>query len=224
MAVNYEPHTLITWGGNLGDPTEGQSWSFGMRVDITSEDWLDASVGNPTVGPDSAAAWLANFQDSWDPSHFANSMYLTSCKVAIIGNDGHYVAPPWVAEGDLGTPYGTGATHMPFQIAMVGTLRHVGLGHGNWGRIYYPAPTALPAGDGLIDAGLRVTLAGLHNDFVAAVNDTADGVKGGASVGIYSRTAGTRKTVEQTALGRVYDTQRRRRDQLVESLVYLPLP
>lgn len=219
----YEPHTYVTWHGLLGGPSTNQTWSIGLRMSISPAEWLGVLAIDPGALDDFTTAMLAAFTDSWPGTEFGKDMWLMSCKTALIQADGTYVAPPTVV-GTLATvAYGTDNTLLPYQVCLVGTLKHIGVGRGNFGRVYYPTVASLPAVGGLIPESARDDYHGRHADFINAVNAAADAVISGAAVNIYNRVTGTQKSVDQVGVGRVLDTQRRRRDQLIENIDYLPL-
>jgi hypothetical protein len=178
----------------------------------------------PTALQDLAGHLKDAFVSDYASEDFTDSVFFFGTKLAIIDAAGHYVAPPTESVYDLAAPYGTGTAYKPFQVALVGTLRHIGIGRGNFGRIYLPPVQVNPGQNGHIPDVSTGIFADNLQAFIGDVNDWVNTVTGtGAKVSIFSRTAATAKTVDTVGVGSVLDTQRRRRDQLIESIEYRDL-
>lgn len=115
----------------------------------------------------------------------------------------------------------------PNQTALVASLRSARAGRSNRGRMYLPflAPTFVE-GTGRIVAGYAVQAA----TGMAAFLSTANGEQGGTTpagpfpASIQSQTeAGTPALVTAVLVGNVADTQRRRRDKLIETYTSEPV-
>jgi hypothetical protein len=131
------------------------------------------------------------------------------------------------ADAIKGTPTpGTGASNHPFQTAMVSSLRAAAPGASSRGRLYWPATgvvldasTLRPASAivGAFTTGVRdfLTLAN------AAVRVTFPGSIG---LSVWSRKNTNSSVVTKILGGDVIDTQRRRRDTLLESYTTLGFP
>ena len=115
----------------------------------------------------------------------------------------------------------------PNQTAIVASLRTARAGRSSRGRIYLPMDAPVMAADnGRLNPGVRV-------DVCTAVANLLDNIgvftpPGGASgpfpIAIQSQVrAGTPIQVTSVQVGDVLDTQRRRRDKLVESYYAVPL-
>lgn len=119
---------------------------------------------------------------------------------------------------------GASSTALPFQSSLVISLRTATAGASGRGRAYWPA-TGAPLGTGTLRllpatatsalAGAKTYLSGIQ----AAIDVTLDGV----ALAVWSRKNSDLYVVNQLQMGDIVDTQRRRRDQTVEtysSLVY----
>jgi len=136
-------------------------------------------------------------------------------QVASVAPDGHYVVEPTVAAATDACE-GTFAG-MPPQLAVVATLwTGSSLGKGNYGRFYLPYCGYTEAGTPLMSTALTTQFRGAFKTFLDAVNTA---LPGAASIRVMSNsTQGLQqKPVTQVRVGRVIDTQRRRRSQLDES-------
>jgi hypothetical protein len=159
-----------------------------------------------------AAFLLKNIRGVW-----ANYSTLVAAKAALIGTDGHYLADPVEATGV--SQIAGSATGIVPQATVVVSLRSGSvLGKGNYGRMYIPH-----SGQGAsAEPRMSVALAGGIADdaavFVEAVNAVGATVAPAAQVRIMSQALPTPQArhVTEVGVGRVVDTQRRRRNALAE--------
>lgn len=107
-----------------------------------------------------------------------------------------------------------GGNPLPPQCAVVVTLHTANATRHGKGRMYLPAPaTAWVTAAGRLDTSHRNALAGWAAAFIGDVNSFV----GGQSVDVFSRATETAYPVTSISVGDVIDTQRRRRDALVEA-------
>jgi hypothetical protein len=124
-----------------------------------------------------------------------------------------------IVEGSRAVPaVGSGSNTHPFQTAMVTSLRTGTSGPRGRGRLYWPATAFAMSG-----ATLRVNATSL-NSFLLGVKTYLSGIEtdieasvGGASLAVWSRTSDSIDNVATIQAGDVLDTQRRRRDALIEA-------
>lgn len=197
------PHTYVTW---FGDAFSGaEEWQVGLR--------LAQPFTVPTTAQlqalDAAFATLVGANVA-----FPTGRRYLGLKVAPQDVNGRY--PDGVDAVEYLRPVpvnGAGGTSYP-QIALVLSLRTArSRGYASNGRMYLPSAHPIVAGDGLISAANASNSAAGGAAFIGAVNDVGLGV---ASV---MSTVGTGRVEAITGVrvGRVMDTQRRRRNQLPES-------
>lgn len=217
-------HVLMTWGGPLatteqwscsvhwaampdGDPspptdvTPGQFTELGNQID---EVW--ARLVTWFQSGNSAAAIGALAQMSW-------------VKLALIGQDGQYAADPHIHEVPPISPPTT--TTLPPQCAYVVSLRSgMGLGRANYGRFYVPTPTWLVGQQGGLATEVQATGArGAAKTMLRGVEADLQMALSSIRLAIMSNLAfGTTKLVTELGVGRVIDTQRRRRNKLNEAM------
>lgn len=116
---------------------------------------------------------------------------------------------------------GAGPTNPP-QCALVATLQTtIARGRGSKGRMFLPGVGFSVGADGKITAAQATTLAGQIKSFLDAVNSSAN-VPGRVVVNSEEVTgvpfkASMQNPVASVKVGTVYDTQRRRRNNLVEA-------
>jgi hypothetical protein len=198
----------VTWAGQLGLATAKlERWSIGLRLNNTG------SYGSVTTPPLNAA-FATHLLPICSPS-----VHLDQVKVANIGADGKYTGNPVLYTG---SGNGGGASpYYPFQVALTATLHTGTRGASARGRIYLPCPAyAISTDDGSIsaanatDAATRV--AAFITDVNAAMAHSGTGTQPVVSI-VSSK--GTVLPVVSVSVGRVLDTQRRRRRSLPEQYV-----
>lgn len=204
------PHLYLQWGGSLPG---AEQWSCGMRMtEVSSGPWPDTD----------AAAMLAAASTAIQAFHVRSaskiSVYamLNFIKLNPIDVSGHYVLP--TTNEAIITPTGGGSSTnlYPNQVALVATLRTaVTRGPAHAGRIYLPMPTAATLPDGEISAADRDTIKGSLTTLLTDLN----AIRANYKVAVYSRKLGApaQRLVTNFDVGRVLDTQRRRRKSLREN-------
>lgn len=114
------------------------------------------------------------------------------------------------------TLVGTNATStLPPQCSIVVSLRTALFDRTGRGRFYLPAFGSDQLAAGRLPATARTQVATASQKFVQSLNGA------GYTVCVYHRKTRTHDNVTKVSVGDVYDTQRRRRDKLIESRVEL---
>jgi len=203
-----EAHLYLQWGGKLPG---NEQWSCGMRLYGTP----GTAVADAATLLDDMTSPLSTFHEAAN-SHIASTAKLSFIKLNAIGTDGQYIEDTTnqTILADLAGGASAGAAH-PNQVALVVSLT-TGFSRGpaHRGRFYMPLPVIPVASDGLVSDSdrdqVQVTAAAL----LAGINATNATWK----VGVFSRKLGApgRRAVTGVEVGRVLDTQRRRRRSLVE--------
>lgn len=145
-------------------------------------------------------------------------------KAALVGTDGDYIAEPVLRTRTATAP--TGSQVLPQDTVVLSLRSGQTLGKGNYGRMYIPH-SRIQLNDGtprtIPSYSLAVAQAGA--DFIAAMNLIGGGAAGDPSVRIMSQVAGIEgnKPVLSVGCGRVNDTQRRRRNALLEEYQFAPV-
>lgn len=115
------------------------------------------------------------------------------------------------AEDTLALAGTSTATCLPFQCAPVVSLRTATLSRAGRGRFFVPSLAV-----DQVDAGRMLTSA--RNTLADAAQDLVQGLtSAGGTLVIYHRALGTTSVVTSLDVGDVIDTQRRRRNKLIES-------
>lgn len=222
----YPPHALLAWGGTMGNV---EQWSCSLRMTST--------LYQATTSSD-RAAFCANALEQvytkvrayWSGKTNASTLaWMTWCKFNPIGADGKYendaTNVQYMTPTQYAKPSGAPA---PFQIAIVATLDSgITRGLAKSGRIYIPCSNVSPGESGQVDnvtasqhaSQVAELIRQLNNwtgpDFglLPAVSVVSKGrVKNGAIV-----SEGIARPVTQVRVGRVLDTQRRRRAKIPEA-------
>jgi hypothetical protein len=228
-----EQHQYLTVIGDSYSAAE--RWQFGLRL---SDGGVSNQVTAEAISDDVEAWWrgAAPYIAGTDQFLSTNTHRLTECKVARIQQDGtypdndpsysHFFLPPIVGQ----------VVHSDFQIAQesvaVTLTTALPRGYASKGRIYLPPSYHYaPAADGLLTVADATALANSVRKLINAIN--ANTVVG--NVMIYSKgkgvpsynqarnrieytwpNAGASQVVTGVRVGRVVDTQRRRRRSLAE--------
>jgi hypothetical protein len=202
-------HLRVTW---FGDGWASQEeWSTGLRINgiampsAAQLDSLDAAFAalfsNPNIVTTRAVRYLG-------------------VKVAPQDVNGLYGASGVAKEKLRATPLATtNAGGLP-QATMVATLTTATpRGLANEGRMYLPATTLVPADDGRIVAGIAESYRDAVVTFINAVDAVGLGPVSVFSKGTPKTPGGAVRDVTGVRLGRVVDTQRRRRNRIPEMYV-----
>lgn len=184
-------------------------WSTSVRcipaAPVTQEE-LQAYCDGPLL--DAATTWLSSAD-----AGFSEAVSLGYVKANRIGANGKYI-DPITAEHIVPAPTVLGSgTPMPFQISCVVSLRAPGRGAGTHGRMYIPNQNKGVDNHGQYQvAGLGTTLS-TTVDFLNALSTAGDVNLHPAIVSA----KGPYNLVSSVEVGSVPDTQRRRRNALVET-------
>lgn len=196
-------HTYVTWFGDAF--SQAEEWQVGLRLDQPYEppstDTLNAL--------DAAFATLVGANVSFP----AGRRYL-GLKVAPQDVNGRYPDGVDATEFLRAVPLSGAASVGYPQIALVLSLRTArSRGYASNGRMYIPSSLSPDAGTGLITASAASNAALAGAAFIGEVNDA------GAGVASVMSTVGTGRIEPITGVrvGRVMDTQRRRRNGLPET-------
>jgi hypothetical protein len=153
-------------------------------------------------------------------SFISPSAVMTYAKANVIGVDGKYKFPQTHEYIPIGIPGGGGDLYKyPNQVTLaVSTLTPVTRGPAHRGRFYLPMPTAPVQVDGLITANNANSIRIAADAFIAELN-AVDPNQWFAAVFSRKNPGAAHRQIVGTEVGRVLDTQRRRRNALAEAYV-----
>lgn len=217
MAV--PPHLHVDWRGIFVGTNE--TWSHGLN--LRHRDDPTRVKLNDLVG-----AWATMAQGI-----LSGGVQLTDVRVYRIGSNGRMIGNPHVKmlspeEGPRGN--GTGLVY-PSQIALAVTLEGPNRGPARFGRFYLPGPNMALQADGRMSESHQTIALGFLREFLFKARDSYD-LLGGPDVvdlnpinvsTLGNDGAGTYQEITRVGLGRVFDTQRRRRRSLDEARTFLSL-
>lgn len=208
----------VTLSGTMFGGAE--QWSTGFFL---GQEGADAQTASTAACDSILDAWRVYFESA---TSYVSAQYVTTqCKIAKIAADGHtvlpdvfYGYPATLLDGQQGTN-----THPP-QCSLVLTLqsdRPRGL--ASKGRMYLPGISAAMGGNGKISTANRDSITLNMKTFFDTIHADADvpdqlilAAKGN---GPFPGLTAQNDYVQTIKLGDVIDTQRRRRNGLVESYV-----
>jgi hypothetical protein len=221
-------HVLIQWGGTLPG---NEQWTCSLRAAPHS----DVQIVEEVTQADCDAWCKGAIKDAVLAFHqrattrIYGGATLTYVKANRITTAGHYkdsgtsefVFPANTTGGAPTLVNGQFLTAPPNQIALAVTLT-TGFSRGpaHKGRIYLPMPLVVLGADGLMSSDDADAVKSSVKTFLEAIADTP-GLDGPNSYTpcVISRNAGhpARREITGASVGRVLDTQRRRRKSLPES-------
>lgn len=210
----YVPHWRMTTHFNLGfsgTPKEEATCTLNFNPGAALA-WTAAQ----DIANDAFADWATWVGDSG--ARVSSSVELDVLKMYSIDASGHMDEDPITA---VGTPVsGTSSTSLhPWQCSVVMTLVSGLTGKGRFGRIYLPPQSYTVTQDGLIDPTQHGTMFTATKTLLEGLSNLP-GLDVGWRLAIAGRTGtGTLRDVSQVRMGRVADTQRRRRRSLDEAYV-----
>lgn len=201
-------HIYLQWGGKLPG---SEQWSNGLRFYGPAGGAAAAAVA---MLPNVAAAIVA-FHGRAESKIRADAK-LSFVKLNGIDVNGHYIGDGTnqALYADIPGAGGTSPVY-PNQVAWAVTFTTgYSRGPAHKGRIYMPLPTASVDATGVVAAIDATTLSGSVDTLQTALN----AVNADWKLGVFSRKSGAagHRAITGNLVGRVLDTQRRRRRKLVE--------
>lgn len=183
----------------------GEVWSFGLYSDSTLS--VAASQSAFMTG-------VTNFWSEVAPLICADVGTNRATTVELDPLTGKQLTGAEDTRADVGTSV---ATCLPFQCAPVVSLRTATLSRAGRGRFYAPSLAVDQVDAGRLLTAARDTLA---DGALALVNGLT---AAGGNIVIYHRALGTTSLVTSLDVGDVIDTQRRRRNKLIEARTSRPV-
>jgi hypothetical protein len=226
--MTYRPHALLRFGGRW---FETETWSCGLRLitddsAATQEQWVSVLRANEVGQEPALLTEMRGFVEAWflrGTSQISNMARLDYVSLNAIRPDGQYADPgnPHTYEYGAGSaPTGpVQATTLPQVTICVSLRTQQTRGAGTHGRIY-PPTVIQPTGAGRIGSstagGIAESMATLLED-IATVEEVT--LAGSIRAAVVSELGdpGPARIITRVLVGDVFDTQRRRRNQLQET-------
>ena len=219
----YRPHIVLQFGGRLGQ-TSGETWSNTIRFVETSTDVAEMQA--------LAATWLPELVPAitqvMTAGGYSNAAWLDFIKANAVGADGRQPntsTNAWFA-GDDFTAVNGSLTAGPFQVAMaISFTTQAVRGIGSKGRVYVPTGsieqgTSFDGQTGLISVAQATAWRDAWATFLQTLDDNPGPDFANLRAAVVSSRGsdpGNWHTINGVRVGRVPDTQRRRRNALQEN-------
>lgn len=211
-------HLLFSARGTLGQGANpGEAWSCGLRCSRPAG-FTDDQADMDSHAEDVFKDWAAFITTA--SARVSNVVRLTEVRAYSIGTDGLSGQRP-IGMSSSPPVQGVSASSVhPWQCSLVLTLVAEGRGQGRLGRIYLPPQAVDLDGDGGVAPGQITGILAACKTLIESVGNKV-GVDSGFGVRVVGTTQrpgqdGTIREVKSIRLGRVVDTQRRRRRSLDE--------
>ncbi len=215
----YAPHVRMTVQGSFRPslilPTY-EIWSTSLAIAVPGGGTLPATGPglNDTLWADMAEDFRV-FLSSVGAAP-SNGLSIDSFKAATIGADGSYTAEPTIVDYGPVMLGGTGAIGKAPQTALAVSLNTTAPLDRVKGRMYLPAPAYVPQDDGRISPANAAAAANAAATFINNINNQPGIDQSPGTVAVVASTKGTNWKIDAVRVGRVLDTIRTRRNQMVE--------
>jgi len=205
-------HLYLQWGGTLPG---GDIFSCGLRMASAAGD--AAALPDVTDALATAAGQIVGGFHQDPNTGVSPTCVMTYAKLNVIGKDGKYKFTNTHEYTPIGLP-GSGASGLryPNQVTLaISLMTDFTRGPAHRGRFYLPMPTFYTQDDGRITSADALRVKTTAYNMVNQLNDNIPGF----NVQVFSRKDGAaaHRLVTDINVGRVYDTQRRRRNALTEA-------
>lgn len=151
-----------------------------------------------------------------------NQCWGTEVKLALIGDDGKYLADPWLSAPLASTKRGTGTLLYPPQMAAAISLTTERRGPSGKGRFYVPAPS-VACTNGRMSSTARLALAEAGAAFLRNLAQWPGVEPANSAVPVVASSKGYLSTVTGVRVGDRFDVIRSRAGQIAEEYVSVAL-
>lgn len=211
-----QEHALLTWGGKIGTQEIWQCGTHWIPSSVSAQTW---EAWRDQVGLVDIFTAIATWMSVTGTGGFAGAWTLSWVKLAVLKTDGEYLTEARMHSVASGIGSGHSLSGTPYSNTCAITL-HSGrtLGKGNSNRFFAPPINAgVEAGTGTWSTSETTALLTRTKTMLKAVEGELGTVGRGMKLQILGQTGtGTERDVAQLRVGRVPDTQRRRRNALAE--------
>lgn len=216
-------HYRITYSGTLGVPgaVGSEEWSCNVSFKEPTGLFLVRS-DLPALATAVRGPWVTNVMPK-----LSNAVALTRVRVASVGATGlvpRDSSGAYIQGDDVTASFGSGTVYLPYQLALAVSWHSAFSGPNGRGRIFLPMPTlGTITSDGLLPTSTRDAFTTSMKTYADAVNVALNSKLAGMRLCIASAGSPSKgispglRDITGVSVGRVVDTQRRRRGQLLEA-------
>lgn len=200
---------LLAFGGNLYG---AETWTMTLRLTPP------AAIGDQAAWQAACNAVHAKINTWWVSGVSGAGATFLWTKLNEIKIDGKYAQPYTIRKDNTAAQTPGSASNYPPQVSLVATLE-TGVTRGNAcrGRMFFPIPRGGIGQDGRISAAAASEFAGQVKTLLDDINSVDPDMRVHVmSPGGIKDTAGRQRIVTGVSVGRVLDTMRSRRAQLLE--------
>lgn len=213
----------LSWGGSMADGEE--IWTCGLHFANQNADVLGGAWTSidETVMSDIAEA-ISTMHGTSGLS-IPQDVRLEWVKVALIGRDGRYEKAPKEHIYPIFKPGGTTGAYIP-QVATVVTLQSDKYKDpGKFNRYYVPSLGPTGSGDYKHTKAKTDSIAEANSTMLNELNNIFDGLSGqmGLRAAAVNQRTASYEYITKVKVGSILDTQRRRRNKLVEEYSEFPV-
>lgn len=226
--MSYSPHGVVVLLGHFGATSglEVETWSCSTSHDVVGSDegLMPNTIGAPALEDlfDAWAALIAHGSGVGFPPH----VWLDGVAYYRRKADGTSTTGTWeryMAPTPAAGTVTTAGNELPYQLATVVTEDAGGARKGRFGRFYLPALGTTTLND-QIDVGVAAGAVAAVATTMGTVNTILNGVVGDDTETVVASAIGSgeNRPVRSLRVGRVFDTQRRRRRSVAEDYQITP--
>lgn len=213
------PHARLIISGTIGPtstPAEIFSTGFALANATTATPVTMISDADMNALDALVAGWFSD-----GDTGISTQAHVTRVRYVLVDADGHYQRTepggPFALKDRThvaDVPGGRSSAHHPFQVSQCVTLLTLRPGRSGKGRMYLPVPVAIIDANGQIGTADRDATLNRTRTFLTAVNALTSTYAAVVSV---AASDGVHWPVTSIRVGRVLDTQRKRRSALPEA-------
>lgn len=208
--------------GIQGASTGGEVWSINPVFDPSGE--FPGGVDQTNL--DTAAKAIANISPGGVLKVYLSDLMVGTAARVEVRDDVTDELIGLSVQGPTSAWAGSGTAKMPLQAAAVFSLRTNTPGASGRGRLYWPVPGVTLLSTGRMGGASHTTAITEMKTYLMAIRSALASAFPaiGFDLAVRSKTTKTTPHVTRIQLGDVVDTQRRRRDKLIESYLVAPIP
>jgi hypothetical protein len=194
-------------------------WSFGFHMSRIQAGFPDAELND--IDESAVTSAFTTLIEGPSDAAISTNVKVVDWRAYVIGTDGRMVGNPLFVDLSTSDIGGAAGNRYPPQVALAVTLVADNRGPARFGRLFLPGPAEAMGNDMRLSVASATGYAEAVTNFLKDVSDAIDlgGTESAQGENISSRGTGgqgTRQTIDHVEVGRVLDTLRTRRNNLLE--------